>query len=296
MYHNKIYKNYEKGVSLIMTIFIMTIMLAIVLSIGILLYSQIKILRNIGDSVVAFYAADSGVEKVLYYDRRQIPVGGTGRGLCYMFDIDNPAQCSDCTPGTNGDCVESNCYNYSLTGPDCDPLTCSDCNITFSSEMNPGEHYNLDIVVKQQCKISTGTINSYGIYEEVSRAIRLDSATKVSSLVIPSSGATANFQGQTGVNMTISADVLDPNNVGIESVVAIITGLGAENENQCDPTPPLPFTECTYREVILTSGGGGTYSHPWNFGLQGVTYTISIFAYDNDGNCVEASNIEIIYQ
>lgn len=285
-------KNNQRGVSLIIIFFILTIILAVVLSISVILQSQIKIIRNIGDSVTAFYAADSGVEKVLYYDRKQIPAGGS-RGICNICNT-----CiGNCTPGLN--CVESNCYDcvssqVSLNG--CDPITCSDCNITFKSEMNPSGSYKLDITAQQQCKISTGTINSYGFYKDISRAIRLDSAKKVSSLVIPSSGATATVQGKTGVNIVTSADVLDPNNIGIESVVAIITGLGAENENQCDPAPSLPFTECTYREVTLTSGGGGSYSHPWNFGLQGVTYTISIFAIDNNGNCVEVSNVIITYQ
>ncbi|MBI1866557.1 MAG: hypothetical protein HY005_00885 [Candidatus Staskawiczbacteria bacterium] len=289
MYHNIIFKN-NKGVSLIITFFILTIILAIVLSISALSYNQIKIIRSVGNSVSAFYAAESGLEKVLYYDRKQIPAGGA-RGSC---DISNV--CPVCDPGLPGDCQEVNCYDWQITGNDCDPLTCSDCQITFKSKINTSGSYNIDMTVIQQCKISTGTVNSYGFYKDVSRAIKLDSAQKVSSLVIPFSGATAHAQGQTGVNMVISAIVTDPNNVGIDVVVAAITGLGDENENQCDPSPPPPFTECTYREVVLEPVGDGSYSKPWNFGLQGVDYSINIMAVDNDGNCVEVSDITITWQ
>ncbi len=182
-----------------------------------------------------------------------------------------------------------------MSGLDCQPETCSDCHIVLLRNLinDTGESYNLDIVVNQQCKISTGTINSYGFYKDASRAIRLDSRMKVSSLSIPDAGATATAQGQTGVNMVISATVLDPEGVGIASVVAAITGLG--NEENCTPScTPRPC--CAYREINLTSGGGGSYSHPWNFGLQGVTYTISIMATDNDGNCIEVKDITITYE
>lgn len=280
--NNIIFKEQEEGVSLIITFFILTIILAIVLSISVLLYGQIKIIRNIGNSVVAFYAADSGVEKVLYYDRKRVP-DLAGRGICNICSVGVCLDCDECD----------------LTGLDCGIQTCSDCRIVFSSEMNPNksDNYNVDIVVNQQCKISSGTINSYGFYEDVSRAIRLDSAMKVSSLNIFSSGATATAQGQTGLNIVISADILDPDNIGIESVIAAITGLGDENGNICDPVCNDDDGPCcTYREIALTSGGGGTYSHPWNYGLQGVTYNISIMAIDNDGNCIEVKNVTINYE
>lgn len=273
-------KELEKGVALIITFFILTIILAIVLSISILLYNEIKIIRNIGNSVVAFYAADSGVEKVLYYDRKETPTG-SARGICYI-----------CT-------ASSGFLSCSAVGLDCAPPgKCTNCYILFSSEMNTGESYksyNLDIVVSQQCKVSTGVINSYGFYKDASRAIRLDSRMKISNLSIPDSGATATAQGKTGLKMVISATVLDPEGVGIKSVVAAITGLGDEEGSNCIPVCANKPC-CTYREINLTSGGGGSYSHPWNFGLQGVTYNINIMATDNNGNCIEVKNITITYE
>jgi len=86
----------EKGVSLILTFFIMMIILVIVLSISVLLYSQVKVIRNIGNSMISLYAADSGIEKVLYYDRQV-------RTLTGQACIDD----SSCSPGTcnNGFCT-----------------------------------------------------------------------------------------------------------------------------------------------------------------------------------------------
>ena len=55
----------QKGVSLYFAIVILTVLTAVLLaSIGISV-SQIKIISHLGDSVIAFYAADSGIEEML---------------------------------------------------------------------------------------------------------------------------------------------------------------------------------------------------------------------------------------
>lgn len=280
MYKNNILKNNKKGASLIIVFFILTIILAIVLNISILLFNQIKIIRNIGNSVVAFYAADSGVEKVLYYDRIEIPVGAT-RGICNICNV----------------CLQEDCNDCLLTGNDCDPETCSDCNITFNTAIDAKRSFEADVSVSQQCKISSGIISSFGFYEDVSRAIRLDATTKASTLNILSSGAEATAQGQTGLNMIISAEILDLEGVGIQVVLAAITGLGEENGNICEPVcDDSGGSCCTYREIELINVDGSTYSKPWNYGLQGVNYTINIMAIDNDDYCAEVQNITINYE
>ena len=53
----------ERGVSLVITFLMMTIMLAVVLSVSAVLFTELKIINNIGASVSAFYAAESGAEK-----------------------------------------------------------------------------------------------------------------------------------------------------------------------------------------------------------------------------------------
>lgn len=49
-----------------MALIIMAIMLAIVLGLNAILIGQIKITRDMGYSVVAFYAAETGIENSLY--------------------------------------------------------------------------------------------------------------------------------------------------------------------------------------------------------------------------------------
>ncbi|MFC1663739.1 hypothetical protein ACFL0A_01290 [Patescibacteria group bacterium] len=55
----------QKGISLYLALMIMTILLTIALGISALLFSQIKIIREMGNSVIAFYAAETGIERTL---------------------------------------------------------------------------------------------------------------------------------------------------------------------------------------------------------------------------------------
>ncbi|MDP3093710.1 MAG: hypothetical protein Q8N16_03005 [bacterium] len=57
---------FSRGVSLYLTVMILALVLSVALGSSILLTSQIKSLRNIGNSVAAFYAAETGIERSLY--------------------------------------------------------------------------------------------------------------------------------------------------------------------------------------------------------------------------------------
>jgi len=63
------FKNYQKGVSLYLALMIMFILLAIGLGVSLIIVSQMKMIRGMGDSVIAFYAADTGIERALYEKR-----------------------------------------------------------------------------------------------------------------------------------------------------------------------------------------------------------------------------------
>jgi len=56
----------QKGVSIYFSLMIMIILLAIVLGVSTILISQQKSIKGMGNSVIAFYAADTGVEKIIY--------------------------------------------------------------------------------------------------------------------------------------------------------------------------------------------------------------------------------------
>jgi hypothetical protein len=59
----------QKGVSLYLALIIMFILIAIALGVSLIIVSQMKMMKGMGDSVVAFYAADTGIEQTLYQVR-----------------------------------------------------------------------------------------------------------------------------------------------------------------------------------------------------------------------------------
>jgi len=65
-------KSSKKGISLLLTVLIVSVLLAIGLGLSAIFLREIKIIREMGNSVVAFYAADSGIEEILM--NREIPV------------------------------------------------------------------------------------------------------------------------------------------------------------------------------------------------------------------------------
>ena len=55
----------EKGISILFAISILSVILSIGLGTSSILIGQLKAIREIGYSVTAFYAADSGIEEIL---------------------------------------------------------------------------------------------------------------------------------------------------------------------------------------------------------------------------------------
>lgn len=64
----------KRGISVLYVIFIASILLAISLGISGILITQIKMLGEIRYSVVAFYAADSGIELALMQRNNPLPL------------------------------------------------------------------------------------------------------------------------------------------------------------------------------------------------------------------------------
>lgn len=56
----------QKGVSLYLTIVILSVLMAVILTMIGMAISQIKVIHTLSDSIIAFYAADTGIERVLY--------------------------------------------------------------------------------------------------------------------------------------------------------------------------------------------------------------------------------------
>lgn len=64
-------KKGEEGISLLLVAVLLSAFLSISIGIFNVVFGQIKLSGEIADSFVAFYAADQGIEKILYRDRIQ---------------------------------------------------------------------------------------------------------------------------------------------------------------------------------------------------------------------------------
>ena len=68
--------NFQKGaVSILFSILLLSLLMIISSSIFILMFQQMKMSRQTGHSVVAFYAAESGAERCLYQIRNNTGTG-----------------------------------------------------------------------------------------------------------------------------------------------------------------------------------------------------------------------------
>jgi hypothetical protein len=63
---NKKNQNLQKGTALFLAVVILGVMLAIALGISTILVSQIRVFRGMENSVQAFFAADTGIERNLF--------------------------------------------------------------------------------------------------------------------------------------------------------------------------------------------------------------------------------------
>jgi len=68
-------KNNKKGASLLLTILIMSAILAIAMGIAKLSLGEIKISRELPQSFIAYYAAEAGMEELLYLDHTGAIIG-----------------------------------------------------------------------------------------------------------------------------------------------------------------------------------------------------------------------------
>ncbi|MDO8530214.1 MAG: pilus assembly PilX N-terminal domain-containing protein [bacterium] len=163
----------QQGISLVVSFLIMTIILAVVLSISTFLFSEITIIRNISDTVSAFNSSETGIEKTFYIDRKQIPSGGT-RGFCSLCTSCSPSECTECTT-----------TDLDASGVDgCSATSCTNCLITYTAEFdelteNP-KTYSVYATVTpdpQSPGDSLFTIKSKGFYKQTSRAIEINAVS-----------------------------------------------------------------------------------------------------------------------
>lgn len=319
MWRNKTLKTNkdQKGVSLVISFFIMVIIVAIVLAITTLLYNEIKMIRNIGNSVVAFYAADSGIEKVLYYDRKVHPLVGEGesavqvsRGLCAMVEYNATSNATACPTKAQVSSINSalNCNQVpgvdfkTLNDPTqtngCDPGVCNNCTITFATDFPAdatGNGKNYIVSARVAPNAETGAtdlvIDSLGEYKNLTRKVELFNAATTSQDVLAITGAYAEplsypvascTSGQ-GINIVIEAKSVNV----ISNVTAYIkTSWDQDYEN----IPPDRVVSLMLSDGTLNDGA---FSAIW-CGPEG-SYFVDAVVTDEAGYSVSIENIQPFY-
>lgn len=205
-----------------MTFFIMIIILAVVLFISILLYSEVKIIKNMGDSVSSLFAADSGIEKVLFYDRKVVPTLTNGktpaRGLCIMYDETNPEACTE--DGTTGVYSSLHCNNQTspitatnVSDPNrdsngCDPTVCDDCQISFNTTFDNRTYSTTAKVYPASDGTSDFEVVSKGSFGVAERQLKIiiTAATPEAAIIVKNACATPSTTYQ-GTTINISTNV-----------------------------------------------------------------------------------------
>src|SRR3989344_4839276 len=149
-------KNSESGISLVVTFLIMTVLLGIVLSLSTILLGQIKIIGNITNSIVATSYAQTGLERLLYLNKKQVPIGAS-RGLCNICNVCSLGNCSNCK-------LVSRAYD----GSNGCGTTCSNCTITYDTQLDDGSYTIEASVVGNNLHVI-----SKGYYRDAARSIEV---------------------------------------------------------------------------------------------------------------------------
>ena len=168
-----------------MTFFIMVIALSVIVSISPFIYNEIQIIKDLGNSTVSFYGADSGIEKVLYYDRHLRP-SATQRGLCALYPLNtatNPQGCPDAV-ADRGQAEDESLYCNNQTVPEvldpanypygCSLNSCNSCKISFTTTFDNIEYSVVASTYPgEDGKTSVLDIESKGMFGNTSRQINV---------------------------------------------------------------------------------------------------------------------------
>lgn len=158
-------KNQQKGVSLIITFLIVVVLLTIVLGMAIFFLSQVNIIANTGNSLSAFFAADTGVEKTLYLNKISPQTGSVAiaAGFCGI--------CSSCA-GASNDC--QNCAYTPLVPNGCN-ASCDNCKVTYTTVIDQ-RTIAVEATVTPNSPNPIFFINATGVFNNIERTTFYDSS------------------------------------------------------------------------------------------------------------------------
>jgi len=100
-------KKQQKGASLYLALMVMTIMLSIALGLGSIFIGQTKMIKQMGNSVIALSAADAGIEAILLNRSNPVDILETSlsNGATYRVVV-AVGGTGDCPAGSNY-CIKS---------------------------------------------------------------------------------------------------------------------------------------------------------------------------------------------
>lgn len=147
----------QKGISIIIVFLILTVMVAIILNVSSILLSQVKLMASFGNNISSLYAAESGIEKTLYFERHHIPFGQK-TGFCNVCTLCKGSDCKNCSLKPT---VEDGQNNCSIS-------RCNNCTLHYQTEFDQ-RLYN----VEAQISNNVLYIESRGAYNNSSRTLEI---------------------------------------------------------------------------------------------------------------------------
>ena len=161
--NSKLKTQNSRGVALLFIVLITSLILAIGLGLTVLLIQGMRIMSEIGYSVVAFYAADSGIEAAVY-DLYQHPAPTSTHSnsfdIAYLGDAQYDTQAKCCHFSFVDKCFFRDPADPEDGRPPC-PL--GDENIGSNDPNNP-----------DYCNTTKYCLKSRGSYQRVKRAIEIN--------------------------------------------------------------------------------------------------------------------------
>lgn len=235
-------KDSNKGFTLLFGVLLMSLLLAVAFSI-IGLSSKHLIISSVGrESQVAFYAADSGLECVKYWDQvttdRNAFLPGAGKATISCFGN----EAIPVTDVTSTEPDKTACENIS---GDCIPCQdsvgeCKKYKVSFSLlEDTPGTPDG-DVYVEKNVETNETSIDSYGRNTDTTGPRRLERAVKLTYTPVPRD--LCSNRGDTMLVMDISGSISgeeDPNEESVPpSELDLLKASAKRFIDELNPSPP----------------------------------------------------------
>lgn len=146
----------QKGLSVYLATIILAVILSIVFGLSAILLNQIKMMRGMGYSVTAYYAAETGVERALRDIIGKIPEGQS---------LGTPKD-----PQTSGDHEDFSYFETLSNGAKYDVRISCCRNSSCAAGFSCPSKFNLD---RDTCYATAYCVKAIGDFKEVKRAIEV---------------------------------------------------------------------------------------------------------------------------